>query len=44
MRQQTEAETVAGLWNKKAKNGSISEYDASSDKFLFKGGQKTDWP
>lgn len=34
-----EAETVAGLWNKKAKNGSISEYDASSDKFLFKGAE-----
>ena len=34
-----EAEAVAGLWNKKAKNGSISEYDASSDKFLFKGAE-----
>ncbi len=34
-----EVETVAGLWNKKAKNGSISEYDVSSDKFLFKGAE-----
>ena len=34
-----EAESVAALWNKKAKNGSISEYDSQNDKFLFKGAE-----
>lgn len=34
-----EAAAAAALWDKKAKNGSISSYDASSDKFLFTGAE-----
>lgn len=34
-----EAEAAAMRWNKKAKNGSISSYDAASDKFLFTGAE-----
>ncbi len=34
-----EAAAVAVQWNRKAKNASISEYDASTDKFLFTGGE-----
>lgn len=34
-----EAASVAALWDKKAKNGSISSYDAASDKFLFTGAE-----
>ncbi|MCD8082049.1 MAG: VanW family protein [Clostridiales bacterium] len=35
----TEAANVAAQWDKKAKNGSISDYDSSSDKFLFTGAE-----
>lgn len=34
-----EAANVAAGWNKKAKNGSISSYDASTDKFIFSGAE-----
>ncbi len=34
-----EAANVAAKWDKKAKNGSISSYDAASDKFLFTGAE-----
>lgn len=34
-----EAANVAAQWNKKAKNGSISSYDASADKFIFSGAE-----
>ena len=34
-----EAANVAAKWDKKAKNGSISSYDANSDKFLFTGAE-----
>ncbi len=34
-----EAAAAASKWNKSAKNGSISGYDADSDKFLFTGAQ-----
>lgn len=34
-----EAAKVAAAWNKKAKNGSISSYDASADKFIFAGAE-----
>lgn len=36
---QAEAAAAAARWDKKAKNGSISSYDASSDKFLFTGAE-----
>ncbi|MGL5437369.1 MAG: VanW family protein [Lachnospiraceae bacterium] len=36
---QAEVQAVAALWDKKAKNGSISSYDAASDKFLFTGAE-----
>lgn len=36
---QAEAEAAAARWNKKAKNGSISSYDAASDKFQFSGAE-----
>ncbi len=32
-----QAAAAAARWNKSAKNGSISKYDASSDKFVFEG-------
>ncbi len=35
-----EAAAVAALWDVKAKNGSISSYDAESDKFLFTGAEQ----
>lgn len=35
----SEAANVAAQWNKKAKNGSISSYDASTDKFIFSGAE-----
>lgn len=34
-----EAAAAAGQWNKPAKNGSISKYDSSSDKFVFTEGE-----
>lgn len=34
-----EAESAAAKWNKKAKNGSISSYDASADRFIFSGAE-----
>ncbi|MEW4413582.1 VanW family protein [Clostridium sp. AN503] len=34
-----EAASVAAQWDKKAKNGSISSYDAENDKFLFTGAE-----
>lgn len=34
-----ETAKVAAAWNKKAKNGSISSYDASADKFIFAGAE-----
>jgi len=34
-----EAKAAAALWDKAAKNGSISSYDAASDKFLFTGAE-----
>ncbi len=34
-----EAAAAAARWDKKAKNGSISSYDAASDKFLFTGAE-----
>lgn len=34
-----EAANVAAQWDKKAKNGSISSYDADSDKFIFSGAE-----
>lgn len=36
---QAEAAAAAARWDKKAKNGSISSYDASSDKFQFTGAE-----
>lgn len=36
---QAEAAAAAALWDKKPKNGSISSYDADSDKFLFTGAE-----
>jgi len=36
---QAEAAEVAALWDKSAKNGSISSYDAANDKFLFTGAE-----
>lgn len=36
---QAEAAAAAARWDKKAKNGSISSYDADSDKFLFTGAE-----
>lgn len=36
---QAEAAAAAALWDKKAKNGSISSYDAANDKFLFVGAE-----
>lgn len=36
---QAEAAAVAALWDVKAKNGSISKYDAANDKFLFTGAE-----
>jgi len=36
---QSEAERAAAMWNVAAKNGSISSYDASTDKFLFTGAE-----
>jgi vancomycin resistance protein YoaR len=35
-----EASAVAAKWDKKAKNGSISSYDSSTDKFVFSGSQE----
>lgn len=35
-----EAANAAAKWDKKAKNGSISSYDASTDKFLFTGAEQ----
>ena len=35
-----EAAAAAAKWDKKAKNGSISSYDADSDKFLFTGAEQ----
>ncbi len=35
-----EAAAVAALWDVKAKNGSISSYDAETDKFLFTGAEQ----
>lgn len=37
---QGEAAAAAALWDVKAKNGSISSYDAASDKFLFTGAEQ----
>lgn len=34
-----EAKAAASRWDKAAKNGSISSYDADSDKFLFSGAE-----
>lgn len=34
-----EAAKVASQWNRKAKNGSISSYDAAADKFIFSGSE-----
>lgn len=34
-----EAANIAAQWDKKAKNGSISSYDAASDKFIFAGAE-----
>lgn len=34
-----EAANVAAQWDKKAKNGSISSYDAANDKFIFAGAE-----
>lgn len=34
-----EAAAAAARWDKKARNGSISSYDAASDKFLFTGAE-----
>lgn len=34
-----EAAKIAAAWNKKAKNGSISSYDVSADKFIFAGAE-----
>lgn len=34
-----EAANVASQWDKKAKNGSISSYDAAADKFIFSGAE-----
>lgn len=34
---QAQAAAAAAKWNKSAKNGSISKYDASSDSFVFEG-------
>lgn len=36
---QAEVKAAAALWDKAAKNGSISSYDAASDKFLFTGAE-----
>lgn len=36
---QAEVAAVAALWDKPAKNGSISSYDAANDKFLFAGAE-----
>ncbi len=36
---QSEADRAAAMWNVAAKNGSISSYDASTDKFLFTGAE-----
>lgn len=36
---QAEAAAAAARWDKKAKNGSISSYDAEHDKFLFTGAE-----
>ncbi|MDO5406573.1 MAG: VanW family protein [Eubacteriales bacterium] len=33
------AAAVAAQWDKKAKNGSISSYDAAADKFIFSGAE-----
>ncbi len=35
-----EAASAAALWDRKAKNGSISGYDASSDSFTFSGAEQ----
>lgn len=35
----SEAANVAAKWDKKAKNGSISSYDAGKDKFIFSGSE-----
>lgn len=35
-----EAANAAARWDKKAKNGSISSYDAGSDKFVFTGAEQ----
>lgn len=35
-----EAANAAAKWDKKAKNGSISSYDAATDKFLFTGAEQ----
>jgi vancomycin resistance protein YoaR len=35
-----EASAAAAKWDKKAKNGSISSYDTSTDKFVFSGSQQ----
>lgn len=37
---QAEAASVAALWDRKAKNGSISSYDASAGKFTFAGAEQ----
>lgn len=37
---QAEAASVAALWDRRAKNGSISGYDADTDKFTFSGAEK----
>ncbi len=37
---QAEVKNVAAKWDKAAKNGSISSYDASSDKFSFSGAEE----
>lgn len=34
-----EVANIAAKWDKKAKNGSISSYDSSSDKFVFTGAE-----
>lgn len=36
---QAEAKAAAAKWDKAAKNGSISSYDAAADKFLFTGAE-----
>lgn len=36
---QTEVAAAAAIWDKPAKNGSISSYDAANDKFLFTGAE-----